>query len=238
MKISRMFLIALISLFSMTFVACREEGPITVTLSEEDVADIVEYAVSAETGGMVEQIETSAEMVESYTASIPCGQQKDSTLSFSSSSSSRFTYAYDVSWEWALVCNALSIPDSFELYFAANGSYETMRMKSDDESVYDFTLNGLKLSDPDLIYSGSLTRSGSQEAKVRNKNAFSSDLEIITEDLTVSKSGQEITSGTAVVTLEATLSNGTQQSFTGKLTFLGGQTATFEVNGKTFNLNW
>lgn len=238
MKTTRISLIALIILFSMTFVACREEGPLTVTLSEEDVADIVEYAVSAETGGMVEQLETSAEMAESFVMSIPCGQQKDSTLSFSNQTGSRFTYDYDVSWEWALACNAFSIPDSFELYFAANGNYETLRMTSEDESVYDFTLKGLKLSDPDLIYNGSLTRGGDQEAKVRNKNTFSSDLEISTDNLKISKSRQEITSGTATVNLDATLSGGTKQSFTGKLTFLGNQAATFEVNGMTFNLNW
>ncbi len=238
MKTTKIILIALFATLSMTFTACREDGPVSVTLSEEDVAEIVEYAVSAETAGMVEQVETSAQMAESYSASIPCGDQRDSTLKFQSTTGSRYTYAYSVSWDWTLACNALSIPDSFQLYFAANGSYETLRMESEDESEYNFVLNGLKLSQPDLIYKGSMTRSGSQESKVRNKAAFSSDLEIHTTDLTVSKASQEITGGTAEVTLDATLSNGGKQSFTGKLTFLGARKATFEVNGLTFNLSW
>lgn len=135
----------------------RDRGPISLLPDKEIDQHISDHfqPIPQKQTVMKTQLETSAEMTESYAASIPCGQQKDSTLSFQSTANSRFSYAYDVSWEWALVYNALSIPDSFELHFAANGNYETLRMASEDESVYDFTMNGLKLSAPDLIYNGS-----------------------------------------------------------------------------------
>jgi len=148
------------------------------------------------------------------------------------------SYDYEVEWSWALKCNEFGIPDSFTLDFGVQGDYETLRMNSTDQTEYDMVLTGLKLADPAYLYDGSFSREGSQASKVRNQSTFDSELTVDFQQISYSKTALEISGGTATATLKVTHNNGSQQTFTGDISFLGGNTATLVINGMTYNLAW
>ncbi|MCB9230112.1 MAG: hypothetical protein H6581_00495 [Bacteroidia bacterium] len=223
-----LYLIAMLAGFFFT--SCNRDGEV---ISEDEAADVIEYALSADAAGFSSQAEESAKMAETYLAD--CGLTGDSTLTFSSNTGALIDYDYSFTWNWELHCNGL-VPNQFDLDYTSTGTYNAARMSSDDQGTASFVLSNLT-GQGDYTLNGNFERTGSQESKVRNKNSFTSDLTVTLTNVTVSKSTYEITGGTGTLTITGSSSDGTAFSFTGSVTFLGGQSATLVLNGQSFSVS-
>ena len=225
-----LFFSMLIALF---LYSCR--GEVIETLSESEAAEVIQSAISADTEGLVVQIEDAAEIAQAYLDS--CGQVFDSTIHKTQTLGIR-SFDYTFIWNWQMTCNGLNIPQSFKIDYNAKGDYETSRMSSDDISTGNFTIIGLAPSAPNLIYDGSITRSGAQVSKIGNQSSFTSQVQISTQTLTFSKNSQEIISGTANATISGMDSNGNNFSFSGQIVFSGNQAANLTINGNIYPIQW
>jgi len=244
---------AIIAASAFTLTSCHKDSSTTTTLSESDAAQVAVDAVSPSTGGMVSQVSSSASLftggtvtggtvssvnnhltTDSYT--IPCGTEKDSTISYASLSTGVPSFTYSLSWKYTLAC---TVPSSLTLSFTGAGTYNGFIQSSSFNSTGGFVLTGLGSTASQFTFNSNYTRTGTTTSKIGNKNTFDHTLTITSSNILYDKTTQEIVSGTATVSIKITSTSGNSWSYGGTLTFLGNKTAKLVLNsGTVYNISW
>lgn len=206
--------------------------------TEEDAVDAMTGALQASTEGIAQEIEATTDLAETYTeksGGSPCGETFDSTF-VRSVDEANITADYTFTWEWSVECNAADIPVALNLGTTASGKYETARMLSEDTSGSTWNVNNL-FTGANYVFNGTFERTGAQESKVRNQNAFTSVITIEVDDLNIDKGTKQIVSGIAEATVVITGSGGDSQAFSGDLIFNGGGSVTLIFNGNSYTID-
>jgi len=222
--------------------ACKKDNnnnsSTNATVTEADAAELTTDAVTPSTGGFDAQVSTSVTIYVSASTKLSCGAKKDTTVSYSSPSNFIPNYAYMLSWNYELDCNA-GIPGQFAFSFSGSSSYNGALMTSADNSNGSFTIADPGLTSTNYSFTSSYERSGKQTSKVGYQKSFTSDYKMSSSNILISKATHEIVSGTATVTITGTSSNGSSFSFNGTITFLGNKQAKLVLNsGTTYNITW
>jgi hypothetical protein len=244
---------AIVAASALTLTSCHKDAASTTTLTEADAAQVTVDAVSPSTGGMVSQVSSSASLfangtvtggtvnstnnhltTDSYT--IPCGTQKDSTISYASLTTTVPAFTYSLTWQYTLNC---AVPSTFTLNFNGQGTYNGFIQSSSFKSTGGFVLSGLPSSSTQYTFNSNYTRTGTTTSKIGNKNTFNHTLSISSTNIIYDKTTQEIVSGTATVAVEITSTSGNSWTYGGTLTFLGNKTAKLVLNsGTVYNISW
>jgi hypothetical protein len=230
------FAISLLTLAGVS--ACKKDATSTTTptVTEADAVQLTTDAVVPSTGGMVTQTTSSVTLSSTAeTAAIPCGTTKDTTIAGASVSGAAFTYAYSLNWNYVLNCST----NAFTLNFTGSSSYTGALMSSNDASTGTYVVTGVLPGATSYSLTSSYERKGSQTSKVGQQTSFTSDLKITSSNIIVNKATDEISSGTATVSITGETSGGKSFSFGGTLTFLGGQQGTLVLNsGTSYAISW
>jgi len=248
------YAVALVAASSFTLTSCHKDSSTTATtLTEADAAQVAVDAVSPSTGGLVSQVSSSASFfangtvtggkvssvnnhltTDSYT--LPCGTEKDSTVSYASATTNAPSFTYSLTWKYTLAC---SVPSTLTLNFTGAGTYNGLVQSSSFNSTGSFVLTGLGSTTSQLTFNSNYTRTGTTTSKIGNKNAFDHTLTITSSNIIYDKTGKEIVSGTATVSIKITSSSGNSWSYGGTLTFLGNKTAKLVLNsGTAYGISW
>jgi hypothetical protein len=219
----------LISLVFVIFTACKkDENTAIESVSEEEAVEVVQNAMSSESGGLTEQIETSTAIVAAYSTSRNdiCGLSFDTAIVLTNTLGSQISFEYNFSWNWVINCNQLQIPESVGFSYNMNGWYNGPNMSAQDSANQSFQLSGLELSQDYLTYNGNYKREGLYQSKIGNQRTFTSKITIETINVKVNKTSYKIESGTANITVFIETSDGKTFSFAGTITFNGNDIAT------------
>lgn len=218
----------------LLFTACKKDKDDDGSISDDEVAEAVTQSVSASSGGLVVQTESSARMAG--TSSLTCGASSDTSIVGASSSGAAITYNYSLAFHRSLTCTPSSL---FLFTFTGSSAYSAPRMSSSDNSTAQFSVTGLESSATSYVFNSSYVRNGTQQSKVRLQRSFSSIITITSSDIKVDKTTQKIISGTATVSFEGTGSGGYTSSRSATLTFLGSSKATLTLkNGSSYSIAW
>jgi hypothetical protein len=191
------------------------------------------FANGTVTGGTVNSVNNHL-TTDSYT--IPCGTQKDSTISYASLTTTVPAFTYSLTWQYTLNC---AVPSTFTLNFNGQGTYNGFIQSSSFKSTGGFVLSGLPSSSTQYTFNSNYTRTGTTTSKVGNKNTFNHTLSISSTNIIYDKTTQEIVSGTATVSIQITSTSGNSWTYGGTLTFLGNKTAKLVLNsGTVYNISW
>jgi hypothetical protein len=225
------------------FSACHKDngnnatGP-NATVTEADAAELTSDAVTPATGGFDAQAKVSVSIYITASAKFTCGEKKDTTISYSSPTDFIPNYSYVLTWNYQLDCNS-GIPSQFAFSFSGASKYNGVLMSSSDNSSGSFAISDPGATSSTYTFGSTYERSGKQTSKVGYQKTFSSDLKMSSTNIQISKSTEEIVSGTASITITGTASNGNSFSFSGTITFLGNKKATLVLNsGTTYNIAW
>lgn len=209
------------------------------TISEEEAVDVVTGALMADSEGVTSEASEAAKVADTYDEGVEnaavCGQTYDSTF-VKSYNGTNLSAAYSSAVSWTINCNDFNIPVSLDWGWTTQGDYESLRLLSNDNASSSWNVGNLITGSMYLI-SGSYTRSGNQESKVRNMNSFTSEVDINLTNLEVSKETYEIESGEGTFVLTGETSTGATFSFEGSIVFLGNQMATLTINGTTYDID-
>ncbi|MDZ4680992.1 MAG: hypothetical protein SH848_12645 [Saprospiraceae bacterium] len=233
-----LFLLLMASLF---VASCNKETEeLQDVLNEDEIVAVVEGALLADTDGLAAQSEDAVYIAEQYMVKDglgggPCGETKDSTVSYNYSNP-LVTASYNATFVWTLNCNNASIPQSLDFDRTAEGNYETARMLSDDSAVGDWLVENI-VTGANYVINGTYSRQGSQTSKVRNQNAFTSSLLFGLDDLNLDKGTRRIVSGIASFTLTGNGTAGRSFSYEGDLVFNGNGSVTIMVNGHSHTID-
>lgn len=220
--------------FTLAFTSCKKDDDPAETVTEEEAAEAIGYAVSSETAGMTEQIETSVAIASEQTSSKNdyCGMSFDTTFAKTNPAGTVITYEYSFAWDWVINCNNMQVPENFVFSYELNGWYNAPRMYAEDTGTHSFEVSGLEPSAAEWIYNGTYDREGYNESKIGQQRSFSSELHIEALNVSLSKETGKITGGTANVMFYAETSGGKTFTYSGTITFTGGDTATLMLENE------
>jgi len=220
---------------AMSLSSCKKDNTSTANsiVTEADAAELTTDAIVPANAGLVLQVNSSVTVYKNV--SLGCGVQKDSSISGSSISGVVPAYSYSLNWNYLLNCST----SQFTAGLSGSSSYDGLRMSSTDNSAGSLVLSGLQPSTTAYTLNTSYTRNGSQTSKIGNTNTFASKLTITSSNIAIDKTSLQILSGTASVAITGTSTSGNSFSFSGTVTFLGGNKATLVLNsGASYSISW
>lgn len=214
--------------------SCKKSEEVLQAVSEEEAAEAVENSISSESGGLVQQIEESTAIINSFSESKNdlCGMSFDSTINIANPSETVITYHYNLNWEWVINCNQSQLPESVVFSYEMDGGYDAPRMSANDIANQSFELSGLELSSDYWTYNGSYEREGTCQSKIGEQRSFTSKITFEAINMQVDKVTGRLVSGTANVSINSKTSEGKTFSFDGVVTFTGGDTATLKFENE------
>jgi hypothetical protein len=134
------------------------------------------------------------------------------------------------------VCEEDSVPLNFDFICHSEGNYNNNRMSSSDYGDATWELTGLNENVNEFTANGTYARNGEQTFK-DDGIVTESNMDITVTNLKIDKATEEITEGSAELTVHGTADSGDSFDFEGQIVFKGNGRATLTVNGKTFNIN-
>ena len=222
--------------------ACNKEAnnsPAEEAITAEETLALVEAALMEGAEGITHEVEDAVEVaelvLEKTLNNTYCGLSKDSTVT-RSLNRPRISGEYSTSWNWVLNCNEQEVPINLNFGRTASGTYESLRLTSDDEANSEWVLDNLVFG-PENVLNGTYKREGTQVSKVREQNSFSSTVELTVADLSVGKIKRRINSGSAILLISGQASNGESFSFSGTVEFLGDGAARVTINGEVYDID-
>lgn len=229
------------AVMGFVFGSCSSNDDVSASSEEKDAVDAITYSLESDSNGLAKQIGAASqyaadEAIYSRTAQLECGQEYSASYN-ESFDGANYDFDYFVSRTTMLSCTGEGNPESLSYHASYEGSYDTPRMASDDSATSDWTISGLDASASNANFDGSYTRNGSQVSKVRNQNAFTSNLNYSLDNILVSKSTHQIVSGSATVAFYGQSTSGNTWSYNGEVVFNGNGTATLTINGNTYTIN-
>ncbi|MEP2276361.1 MAG: hypothetical protein ABJH98_12955 [Reichenbachiella sp.] len=238
-KVPQIALLAMLSLGTI-FTSCeKDESTKTTEITEEDAYDVVEGTLSSETYGLtetVEQASLTAEEQACYTseAAIECGTLYTIVYAVQDTSSN-LSYDYNAEANYELTCTNLKVPSIFDFETTVTGTYDALRMSSQDSFESEITIAGLEPSETTAIFNGSYERNGTQKSKVSDNRNFTSQVINTLNDLKINKSNHKIEGGIAMLNILLTTDD-ESKSFTAHLTFHANNTAILDINGTVYTV--
>ncbi|MBS3738450.1 hypothetical protein [Mesohalobacter halotolerans] len=246
------FLILSLSSFVMSSCSDDDSSSIESSVSDEEVQEILKSSLVYE-GGIVVDLQTTAESLNNNTAgrsneqnatmamdlsAVNCNQTVSNSFENSNTVGSR-SWSVQTNWTWTLNCDAQNNSVSFDS--EANGSleFDGPNLSKDMLRTHEFFITGIEPSSTEWVYNANHTRDGFIQSNVGNQNSMNTLLIYGSTDIVVSKSTQQIVSGTFDVDFSATLPNGNIVTRGATVVFNGNQTATITLdNGVSFDVSW
>ena len=223
----------------LVFASCEKEEVQPTPeepLTEEEVVALVEGALVSDTEGMAKEAEDAAYVAEEYVEKNEgaglCDTAFDTTV-VRTYNGARITANYTSQWGWNVECNDLMIPQILHFNRSTEGSYETLRMRSEDSAASEWQVSSLLTGDSYII-NGNYNRQGSQESRVRLQNSFSSTIVMTITDLQINKETARINSGSGSFQITGAGTGGNSFSYQGTITFLSDGSAEITINGTTY----
>ena len=228
---------------TLMFTACTKQATSTNSgvsttaneISTSDVTEAVTQAVSGTTSGLVTQSQQATAL--SASASLPCGGSKDSTISGTSPAGSLFTWSYDLNYSRTSICSGGS-PAQYNTTITGSSSYSALVMSSSDSTNAQIAVSGIQSSASNYVLNETYTRTGTIQSLIGSQHSFTSTLTITSSNINISKSSNQVISGTASVQFTGK-GSGNSVSHTATITFLGNNQATLVLdNGSSRNISW
>ena len=214
--------------------SCKKQEDAGAAVTEEEAVAVVSQAVLPESGGIAVQVADAASMAGKYSSY--CGVTRDTSIVRSSVAGALVSYQLSAAWSWTLTCAASS---RFSYSFQGSCSYDAPRVSSDDRLSATLSITGIEPAVAKYTVNTNLTRKGTQVAKVRRQNSFSSELNFTGTNVEVDKTSRQIVAGTLAVTLSGSTSGGRSFNYSGTLVFKGNKTAALTLGNSTvYSLQW
>jgi hypothetical protein len=210
----------------------------STNVTEADAAQFAVDAITPTSGGIIDQVNSAASLYK--TGPLSCGVQKDTTFIKKSAAGATPTFNLNFGWNYTLNCTGTT-PNQVTYNFTGSGNYSESLMSGSHQSNGQFILNGFGSDSAHYTLTAAYTRVGTDTSKVvsTSQYAFSSILNLQSTNIAIDKTSLEIISGSAIVTVVATASNGKKFTYGGVLTFLGNKKATLVVaSGKSYDIQW
>jgi hypothetical protein len=218
-------------------VSCKKNqstSPATDGVTTNLAATISTGSLAANSSGMSTNLNDISNNVL-LTVNQPCGTTLTDTMT-KSGTSNGVTYDYFLKYTHMLDCNHLNENDNIVYNLAFHGHYDSQTMSSLDTGTSTFTIAGFTPVAKSFVVNGEYKRTGTFTMKTGDKVSGTSKMDIIVNNLTITKPAMTISGSGSTIKLTIIVPKGTT-TYTAPLTFNGDGTATATINGTKYSMN-
>jgi hypothetical protein len=186
--------ISIIAGFGLTFfVACKKgKAESKMSITGDDAADVIAASIGTSAYGSTAISSDAAQKTFSASTTVaPCLYGLDTSFSRSNIPGSNITYTYNLNYKYQMYCSN-AILQSMVFNLTTNGNLESIRLSVVSDASGIITFTGLLPTSQSYTANGTYTRNGSVVSKVRNKNAFTYQLDLKLVNLSISKSNYSV----------------------------------------------
>ena len=225
------------------FVGCQKDTVVPeITITEDDVADVLGSTLAYSSKGLVWQMGVGSELADSgeisslqKTSAAPIETTVTKQGSFGGYS---FQYTARYRYEFSL------LKDSLSFQYWLKGTYSTPRASADDSAWADLRITKFLGSDSCMI-NGTYNRLGTHTLKIREQKQFTSRVTATLTNVVFDKVTKKAMYGTIALNVSGESSTGNTFSYSGVLAIYGNVPAslilndvTYEVDLNTGNATW
>lgn len=226
----RVFALAAVILLA----ACSDDDE--QVIPEIEAAEVILTAVTPRSGGVVEQVRSSAFIANELSPF--CSFSVDTTF-IRQRFNANFVHEYEVQLTALPICISGNSADTVVVNFISEGYTENRKLRSVDVSDGDLHVTQFDQALPFFLVNGTIIRPGSQQMKVRRSNAFTSTITFTLRDVFINKSDFEVAGGRIDVRLTGAKGSEGNFSYSGILTFGASKNATLVLDsGQHYPLTW
>jgi hypothetical protein len=221
--------------------ACKDDDEKEV-VSNDEAAEMIASSLAESSSGFASVADESAKVTDGvmdvYNAgrTASCGYEYEQTLHKTNSTNAAVTYDFEYTYHYLLTCEN-DAPKSMAVNVTYDGEFDGPRISSEHEGTADVTITKLENTSATYSIDADYEWSGSSQSKIRNRNSFSSNVDITLDDVVVDKDSHEILSGTASAIITGTVTGKGTFTYTGTIVFNGDHMAELTVNEVKYLVN-
>jgi hypothetical protein len=248
------FKLSLIMLLMLGAFSCKKDNSASSSsVTTDQAADIAAGSLAENSDGfasVTDDIAVNAQGISSTNSGLTINSTTQSTNSVHQECGTTLTDSvtrnitldsvtvnYFFKYSHTLNCNSNSEPDNFVNTLTYHGTFDGPRLSSSNSGSANVTIAGLTQTATNFVINGEYKREGSFQSKVGNKASGNSSVDIVGTDITLSKPGRKILSGSATINITGTGPKGVSFSYSGTIVFNGDDTATLTINSTAYTIN-
>ncbi len=226
--------ILMLGLIALT--GCDEDDD-AVVVTEEDVVNVVAYALANTSYGLNQFVADLVETAEAAEGEA-CGAAFSSEY-VEVDDVGLFTFRYESSTDYTISCDGSSGYDGLDLNFRSQGEYDAPEIFTEDSITVDARILQASADETVYVMDGDYRRVGESEAKYNSDlNSFTSTLVMTLTDIQFDTNTEDIFSGTAPFEITGmTFQDAQDFAYQGDITFQGGGLCTISIGGATYELD-
>ena len=235
--------LSVVALMILGAAACSKNngsnGPTSTTTATTDVAaDLVTASLAVNAQGSIGNVnDVTVSAQAKINLDSLCGTTWADSVSRSITLGS-FSYSYKAKNSYSVQCTTPSVfAGTVDINTSYSDSYSGPRVKSASSGSAAFAVSGLGRASALYSLTGEYKRSGSFQSKIDSTYNGTHNVDIVFTQLTYTKSGRSIKSGTATFTISGDMPKRGSFSYTGTIVFKGGNSASLTINGYNYIIN-
>ncbi len=218
--------------------SCKKSQIAAITASNDDAAIILGNSLAANNYGMNNlSTDVSLNALTLMTKNLSCGQSVTDSVIRKNNPGSAAVYYYKVKYTNKLNCNTNNQADNLTNTLSYTGSFNGPRLSFTNSGTTNYVIAGLTPQATSHVFNGVYKGSGSYKFKADTTNSGTASIYINVKNLMISKTGNNITGGTAVVMITGTSTKKSTFTYNGTLTFVNAFSASLALNGINYNID-
>jgi hypothetical protein len=233
-------------LLVLVWAACTKSdyrGGIVTTIlpgnvNSSQAADMISTSISLNSGGVLNIVGDIALNARAFVDThLACGSAKTDSVTRTNTQGATTTYNYNAKYLYTLLCNSSNQPDTLTGVVSYATIVNSPRLSSNNSGSTNFIVSKLNVDSNAYSISGEYKTSGSFQSKVDTAYAGSNNVDIVLNNLSVTKYYRMISSGSAIFNLTGTVPKNGNFSYTGTIVFNNNNTANVTLNGTVYIVN-
>ncbi len=208
-------------------------------LSAAEAADIAAASLSSENGGSSAQFEDAAKYSEQIISDTTLQKSYETydTVFTVSKDTGRITYNYSFHYQYGIRLNDNTRNYEFFMNFDTDGTFNSLRLHSEDNSDGSLILTGLEQNEDYYFINGNVSRTGNQTISTQEKKSVSAAVTLNFNNIKIRKSDYKIIEGSGDLTVKGKTSDGQEFSFLGTLIYKEDGTIILTLNGEEYTID-
>ena len=232
---STLLVICLAAMTVVTQTRCGKDPVAPVTVADEEAAAMVAGSLCRDTQGLTTELKDAAQRTSTATLSTgACSFTKDTSFTRSQLVSLP-SYSYTLRYNYSVQCSNF-LPSLVNFSVTHNGNYETNLLKSNGNGNGAWQITDVLPTSTAFTINGDYTRNGNATYS-NNKKTFTTDLRCTLSGVKVNRLTQALEGGIITFTITGSSSTSTDYTFAGTITITNNNTATLQINSRTFTVN-
>lgn len=235
---TKMLKISLAAFFIAGLFACKKSQLSAIAPSNDDAAVLLGASLAANNYGMnYLSSDISNTSLVLAGSNLSCGSEVIDSAIRKNTPGTIVSYNYKIKYTDKLNCNSSNLPDYLTNTLTYKGNFEGPKLKISSSGSTSYRIGGLTQAATVHVFNGEYKNTTQFKFKTDTTNHGTVNIYMGVKNLIISKTNNNIISGTAMVMVTGSSSKKSAFSYNGNLTFNNATSASLSLNGAEYTID-